>query len=30
MISGLLQELGIQYLRYGPPYFSTHTGAGQI
>ncbi len=25
----LLQELGIQYLRYGPPYFSTHTGPGQ-
>jgi beta-glucosidase/6-phospho-beta-glucosidase/beta-galactosidase len=25
----LLQELGIQYLRYGPPYFSTHTGAGK-
>jgi len=25
----LLQELGIEYLRYGPPYFSTHTGAGR-
>lgn len=25
----LLQELGIEYLRYGPPYFSTHTGPGQ-
>jgi beta-glucosidase/6-phospho-beta-glucosidase/beta-galactosidase len=25
----LLQELGIQYLRYGPPYFSTHTGPGK-
>src|SRR4051812_35700000 len=24
----LLDELGIQYLRYGPPYFSTHTGSG--
>jgi len=23
----LLGELGIEYLRYGPPYFSTHTGA---
>jgi beta-glucosidase/6-phospho-beta-glucosidase/beta-galactosidase len=22
----LLQELGIRFLRYGPPYFSTHTG----
>lgn len=22
----LLQELGIEYLRYGPPYFSAHTG----
>jgi beta-glucosidase/6-phospho-beta-glucosidase/beta-galactosidase len=26
---GLLQELGIEYLRYGPPYFSTHTGPGK-
>jgi len=25
----LLQELGIEYLRYGPPYFSAHTGPGQ-
>ena len=25
----LVQELGIQYLRYGPPYFSTHTAAGK-
>lgn len=25
----LLKELGIEYLRYGPPYFSTHTGPGQ-
>src|SRR5205085_1851256 len=25
----LLQELEIEYLRYGPPYFSTHTGPGQ-
>ncbi len=25
----LLGELGIQYLRYGPPYFSTHTGPGR-
>ncbi len=25
----LLQELGIEYLRYGPPYFSTHQGAGK-
>jgi beta-glucosidase/6-phospho-beta-glucosidase/beta-galactosidase len=25
----LVQELGIRYLRYGPPYFSTHTGAGK-
>ncbi len=22
-------ELGIEYLRYGPPYFSTHTGPGK-
>lgn len=26
----LVQELGIEYLRYGPPYFSTHTGAGKF
>jgi beta-glucosidase/6-phospho-beta-glucosidase/beta-galactosidase len=25
----VLQELGIEYLRYGPPYFSTHTGPGK-
>ncbi|MBV9779299.1 MAG: family 1 glycosylhydrolase [Acidobacteriaceae bacterium] len=25
----LLDELGIRYLRYGPPYFAAHTGAGQ-
>jgi len=25
----LLHELGIEYLRYGPPYFSTHLGAGR-
>ena len=25
----LLKELGIEYLRYGPPLFSTHTGPGQ-
>ncbi len=25
----ILQELGIEYLRYGPPYFSTHTGPGK-
>lgn len=25
----LLKELGIEYLRYGPPYFSVHTGAGK-
>jgi beta-glucosidase/6-phospho-beta-glucosidase/beta-galactosidase len=25
----LLKELGIQYLRYGPPYFSAHKGPGQ-
>src|SRR3954471_17330975 len=25
----LLKELGIEYLRYGPPYFSTHTGPGR-
>src|SRR5919201_77037 len=24
----LVQELGIEYLRYGPPYYRTHTGAG--
>lgn len=25
----LMDELGIEHLRYGPPYFSTHTGAGK-
>lgn len=25
----VLKELDIDYLRYGPPYFSTHTGAGK-
>ncbi len=25
----LVKELGIEYLRYGPPYFSTHTAPGQ-
>jgi beta-glucosidase/6-phospho-beta-glucosidase/beta-galactosidase len=25
----LLKELGIEHLRYGPPYFSTHTGPGK-
>ena len=25
----LVKELGIEYLRYGPPLFSTHTGPGQ-
>ena len=25
----LLQEFGIEYLRYGPPYFSVHTGPGK-
>jgi beta-glucosidase/6-phospho-beta-glucosidase/beta-galactosidase len=25
----LVRELGIEYLRYGPPYFSTHTGPGK-
>ena len=25
----LLSELGIKYLRYGAPYFSTHTGPGK-
>src|SRR5438309_9708150 len=24
----LVKELGIQHLRYGPPYFSAHTGPG--
>jgi beta-glucosidase/6-phospho-beta-glucosidase/beta-galactosidase len=25
----ILKELGIQYLRYGPPYFQTHSGPGK-
>jgi beta-glucosidase/6-phospho-beta-glucosidase/beta-galactosidase len=25
----ILTELGIEHLRYGPPYYSTHTGAGK-
>lgn len=25
----LLKELGIEYLRYGPPYFSAHAGPGK-
>ena len=25
----LVRELGIEYLRYGPPYYSTHLGPGQ-
>ena len=25
----LVKDLGIGYLRYGPPYFSTHTGRGK-
>jgi beta-glucosidase/6-phospho-beta-glucosidase/beta-galactosidase len=25
----ILRELGIEYLRYGPPYFSTHTAPGK-
>ena len=25
----ILKELGIDYLRYGPPYFSTHLGSGK-
>jgi beta-glucosidase/6-phospho-beta-glucosidase/beta-galactosidase len=25
----LVREFGIDYLRYGPPYFSTHVGPGQ-
>ncbi len=26
----LLEELGIEYLRYGPPYFSAHTAPGKF
>ncbi len=25
----LVRELGIEYLRYGPPYYATHTGPGR-
>ncbi|HEX6283545.1 MAG TPA: family 1 glycosylhydrolase, partial [Pyrinomonadaceae bacterium] len=25
----LVKELGLEYLRYGPPYYSTHKGPGQ-
>ena len=25
----LVQEMGIQYLRHGPPYYKTHIGPGQ-
>jgi beta-glucosidase/6-phospho-beta-glucosidase/beta-galactosidase len=26
---GLLKEIGIEFLRYGPPYYKTHTAPGQ-
>jgi beta-glucosidase/6-phospho-beta-glucosidase/beta-galactosidase len=26
---GLVREMGISFLRYGPPYYSTHTGPGK-
>lgn len=26
---GLVRELGLEYLRYGPPYYSTHLGPGR-
>src|SRR5688500_15119069 len=26
----LLRDIGIEFLRYGPPYFSTHTAPGQF
>lgn len=26
---GLVKELGIEFLRYGPPYYKTHTAPGQ-
>jgi beta-glucosidase/6-phospho-beta-glucosidase/beta-galactosidase len=26
----LVKEMGIEFLRYGPPYFKTHTGPGQF
>ncbi len=25
----LLKDMGIEYLRYGPPYYSTHLGPGK-
>src|SRR5215210_2087557 len=25
----LVREMGLEYLRYGPPYYKTHTGPGQ-
>src|SRR4051812_41311633 len=25
---GLVKELGLEYLRYGPPYYRVHTGPG--
>src|SRR3954471_14972855 len=25
----LVKELGLEFLRYGPPYFSTHLGSGR-
>jgi beta-glucosidase/6-phospho-beta-glucosidase/beta-galactosidase len=26
---GLVKEMGMEFLRYGPPYFKTHTGPGK-
>ena len=26
---GLVKEMGVEYLRYGPPYYKTHLGPGQ-
>ena len=26
---GLVKQLGIEFLRYGPPYYKTHAGPGQ-
>src|SRR5436305_2499026 len=26
---GLVREMGIEYLRYGPPYYKTHLGPGR-
>src|SRR3954468_21127784 len=26
---GLVKDLGIEYLRYGPPYYRTHPGPGK-